>query len=41
MASINGLTQISATSIQNAGQIYLGNSLDSGTPGQVIISGRN
>ena len=39
MASINGLTQISATSIQNAGQIYLGNSLDSGTPGQVIISG--
>ena len=38
MASINGLTQISATSIQNAGQIYLGNSLDSGSPGQVIIS---
>jgi len=38
MASINGLTQISATSIQNAGQFYLGNSLDSGTPGQVIIS---
>jgi len=38
MASINGLTQISATSIQNAGQIYLGNNLDSGTPGQVIIS---
>ena len=38
MASINGITQISTTSIQNAGQIYLGNSLDSGTPGQVIIS---
>ncbi len=38
MASINGLTQISATSIQNAGQFYLGNNLDSGTPGQVIIS---
>ena len=38
MASINGLRQISTTSIQNAGQIYLGNSLDSGTPGQVIIS---
>jgi hypothetical protein len=38
MASINGLTRVSATSIQNAGQIYLGNSLDSGTPGQVIIS---
>ena len=38
MTSINGITRISATSIQNAGQIYLGNSLDSGTPGQVIIS---
>ncbi len=38
MASINGLTRVSATSIQNAGQIYLGNNLDSGTPGQVIIS---
>ena len=38
MTSINGITRISTTSIQNAGQIYLGNSLDSGTPGQVIIS---
>ena len=38
MGSINGLKTISATSIQNAGQIYLGNNLDSGTPGQVIIS---
>jgi len=38
MASINGLQSISATSIQNAGQFYLGNNLDSGTPGQVIIS---
>ena len=38
MTSINGITRVSATSIQNAGQIYLGNSLDSGSPGQVIIS---
>mgnify|MGYP006166989157 FL=1 len=38
MGSINGLKTISATSIQNAGQFYLGNNLDSGTPGQVIIS---
>ena len=38
MGSINGLKTISATSIQNAGQFYLGNNLDSGTAGQVIIS---
>jgi len=39
MGSINGLKNIQATSIQNAGQFYLGNNLDSGTAGQVIISG--
>ena len=38
MGSINGLKNIHATSIQNAGQFYLGNNLDSGTAGQVIIS---
>ena len=38
MGSINGLQNIHATSIQNAGQFYLGNNLDSGTAGQVIIS---
>lgn len=38
MGSINGLKNIHATSIQNAGQFYLGNSIDSGTAGQVIIS---
>jgi len=38
MASINGLTRVSATSIQNSGQIYLGNNLDAGTAGQVIVS---
>jgi hypothetical protein len=31
MGSINGLKNIQATSIQNAGQFYLGNNLDSGT----------
>ena len=38
MASINGLTRVSATSIQNSGQIYLGNNLDAGLSGQVIVS---
>ena len=38
MASINGLSSISATSIQNSGQFYLGNNLDTGTAGQVIVS---
>tara|TARA_R110000824_G_scaffold36759_1_gene113810 strand:+ start:461 stop:1801 length:1341 start_codon:yes stop_codon:yes gene_type:complete len=38
MASINGLTNIAATSIQNAGEFYLGNNIDPGTAGQVIIS---
>ena len=38
MGSINGLKNIHATSIQTAGQFYLGNNLDSGTAGQVIIS---
>ena len=38
MGSINGLKNIHATSIQNAGQFYLGNNLDSGAAGQVIIS---
>ena len=38
MASINGLTRVSATSIQNSGQFYLGNNLDAGTAGQVIVS---
>jgi|TARA_R110000824_G_scaffold143807_2_gene311539 hypothetical protein len=39
MASINGLKQISATSIQNSGQFYLDNDLDAGTAGEVIVSG--
>ena len=38
MGSINGLKNIHATSIQNAGQFYLGNNLDTGTAGQVIVS---
>ena len=38
MASINGLTRVSATSIQNSGQFYLGNNLDAGLSGQVIVS---
>lgn len=38
MGSINGLKNIHATSVQNAGQFYLGNNLDPGTAGQVIIS---
>ena len=38
MASINGLTRVSATSAQISGQIYLGNNLDAGTAGQVIVS---
>ena len=38
MASINGLTRVTATSIQNSGQFYLGNNLDAGTAGQVIVS---
>ena len=39
MGSINGLKNIAATSIQNSGEFYLGNQLDSGTAGQVIVSG--
>tara|TARA_R110000765_G_scaffold98589_2_gene185346 strand:- start:68 stop:769 length:702 start_codon:yes stop_codon:yes gene_type:complete len=38
MASINGLVDISATSVKNSGQFYLGNNLDPGTAGQVIVS---
>ena len=39
MSSINGLTTISATSINNQLDFRLGNTLDSGTAGEVIISG--
>ena len=39
MASINGLSEIAATSIQNSGEFYLGNNVDAGTAGQVILSG--
>ena len=39
MTSINGLRQISATSIQNSGEIYLGNNIDPGTAGQALVSG--
>ena len=38
MGSINGLVDITATSISNSGQFYLGNNLDPGTAGQVIVS---
>tara|TARA_R110002167_G_scaffold80726_2_gene221698 strand:+ start:1249 stop:2490 length:1242 start_codon:yes stop_codon:yes gene_type:complete len=38
MASINGLSSISATSIQNSGEFYLGNNLDSGQAGDTIVS---
>ena len=38
MASINGLKKIAATDIQNSGRFYLGNQLDTGTAGQVIVS---
>ncbi len=39
MTSINGLRQISATSIQNSGEIYLGNDIDPGTAGEALVSG--
>jgi len=38
MSSFNGLKRIAATSIQNTGPFILGNQLDPGTAGQVIIS---
>ena len=38
MGSINGLSKIAATSIQNSGEFILTNQLDPGTAGQVIIS---
>ena len=38
MASINGLSNIAATSIQNSGEFYLGNNLDPGTAGDTIVS---
>jgi hypothetical protein len=39
MTSINGLKNISATSIQNSGEIYLGNDINPGTAGQALVSG--
>ena len=39
MTSINGLKNIAATSIQNSGEIYLGNDIDVGTAGQALVSG--
>ena len=38
MSSINGLKSVAATSIQNTGPFILGNQLDAGTAGQVIVS---
>jgi len=38
MSSFNGLKRIAATSIQNSGPFILGNQLDPGTAGQVIVS---
>ena len=38
MGSINGLKNIAATSIQNSGQIYLGNNIDAGIVGQALVS---
>ena len=38
MSSFNGLKRIAATSIQNTGPFILGNQLDAGTAGQVIVS---
>ena len=38
MSSFNGLKRIAATSIQNTGPFILGNQLDPGTAGQVIVS---
>jgi len=38
MSSINGLKSVAATSIQNTGPFILGNQLDPGTAGQVIVS---
>lgn len=39
MTSINGLKNIAATSIQNSGEIYLGNDIDPGTAGEALVSG--
>ena len=39
MTSINGLKNIAATSIQNSGEIYLGNDINPGTAGQALVSG--
>ena len=39
MSSINGLTTISATNIKNQLDLRVGNDLDAGTAGEVLISG--
>ena len=39
MGSITGMKDIDATNISNSGEFRLGNSIDSGTAGQVILSG--
>tara|TARA_R110002020_G_scaffold311014_2_gene526682 strand:+ start:2434 stop:3297 length:864 start_codon:yes stop_codon:yes gene_type:complete len=39
MASITGMKDISATNISNSGEFRLGNNIDSGTAGEVIVSG--
>jgi hypothetical protein len=39
MTSINGLKNIAATSIQNSGEIYLGNDIDPGIAGEALVSG--
>jgi len=39
MTSINGLKNIAATSIQNSGEIFLGNDINPGTAGQALVSG--
>ena len=39
MSSITGLKPLRGTSVQNTGEIYLGNSINAGTAGEAIISG--
>jgi len=38
MSSITGLKPLRGTSVQNTGQIYLGDTIDAGTTGEAIIS---
>ncbi len=38
MSSITGLKPLRGTSLQNTGQIYLGDSIDAGAPGECVVS---